>query len=200
MSKKAEHSHHDRKQPAPDAEAEPAAQQAPAETPAEPPDELKALQAERDDLLARLQRVSADYLNYQKRAQREIADAREFANAELIRNLLPVLDDMERAMEAARANHGQDDPLLVGMQLVHDKALGTLGGFGLSVIEAAGKSFDPDLHSALMEEPTDRHPPKTVLRELQKGYRLKGRTIRPAAVVVAKAPEPAKDAKQQDPK
>ena len=91
------------------------------------PEGLESLRAERDDLLARLQRVSADYLNYQKRVQRDIADAREFANAELIKSLLAVLDDMERALEAAKANHAADDPLLVGMQLVHDKAAGDAG-------------------------------------------------------------------------
>ncbi|HUS48355.1 MAG TPA: nucleotide exchange factor GrpE, partial [Phycisphaerae bacterium] len=86
------------------------------------PDELEAVKAERDDLLSRLQRVSADYLNYQKRVQKDVARAREFANEELIKALLGVLDDMERALAAARENHARDDPLLAGMQLVHDKA------------------------------------------------------------------------------
>jgi len=148
------------------------------------------LQAERDDLLARLQRVSADYLNYQKRAQRDVAEAREFANEQLIRALLPVLDDMERALQAARENHGETDPLFQGMQLVHDKALEVLGRFGLTVVEAAGKAFDPEQHAAVMQQPSDAHPPQTVIRELQKGYRLKGRTIRPSSVVVSRAPEP----------
>jgi molecular chaperone GrpE len=152
-------------------------------------DSPEALKAERDDLLGRLQRVSADYVNYQKRVHREINDAREYANAELIKGLLSVLDDMERAIEAAKANHSADDPLLRGVRLVHEKALAFLSRFGLSVVESLGKPFDPDVHSALCEEATDQQPPHTVLRELQKGYRLKGRTIRPAAVVVARAPE-----------
>jgi len=148
-------------------------------------EELAVLRAERDDLMGRLQRVSADYLNYQKRVRRDITETREFANTELIRNLLGMLDDMERALEAAGVNHAEDDPLLTGMQLVHDKAMETLGKFGLTVIEAVDKPFDPDNHSAMMQEPSDVHPPQTVLRELQKGYQLKGRTIRPAAVVVS---------------
>jgi len=156
-------------------------------------DSPKTLQSERDDLLARLQRLSADYLNYQKRVQRDISEAREFANEELIKSLLGVLDDMERALDAARANHAEDDPLLQGMQLVHDKAFETLGKFGLSAIEAAGRPFDPEKHSAMMQQPSDEYPPQTVLQELQKGYMLKGRTIRPASVVVSVSPDDMDD-------
>jgi len=156
-------------------------------------DDPAALRAERDALLERLQRVSADYLNYQKRAQRDLEQARQFANEELIKSLLGVLDDMEHALEHARANHDADDPLLKGMELVHDKALATLGAFGLEPIVAVGQPFDPEQHAAMMEEPTDQAAPGTVLRQMQSGYRLKGRTIRPASVVVAKAP-PDEDA------
>jgi len=146
------------------------------------------LQTERDDLLDRLQRVSADYANFQKRAQREKDEARHFAHAEIIKTFLPVLDDMERALEAARDNHGEDDPLFKGMQIVHDKALDILGTFGLTPIDAVGKSFDPDRHAALMQQPSEDHPPQTVLQELQKGYVLGDRTIRPSGVVVSVEP------------
>ena len=154
-----------------------------------PEDTQASVQQERDDLLGRLQRLSADYLNYQKRAQRDIDQAREFANEQLIKDLLAVLDDMERALEAARANHADDDPLLVGMQLVHDKFFETLARYGLTVIEAKDKPFDPELHQAIMRQPTDEQEPQTVLAEAVKGYQLRGRTIRPASVVVAVAPE-----------
>jgi len=159
---------------------------APSETAEAPPaDDLKALQAERDDLMERLQRVSADYLNYQKRIQRESGEQRQLASAELIKALLPVLDDMERALEAARQNHDQDDAFLQGMQLVHDKAFQTLGQFGLEAIDAAGQPFDPDLHSAVMQQPSAAHPPQNVLQEVQKRYRFKGRTLRPSGVIVS---------------
>jgi molecular chaperone GrpE len=182
---------HGRKDHEPPPPAEPPAPAAEAQPPQAPPaqETVESLRGERDDLLARLQRVSADYLNYQKRVLRDIADAREFANADLIKSLLPVLDDMERAMEAAKANHTADDPLLVGVRLVYDKALAALGRFGLSAIQAAGQPFDPHKHHALHHEPGGDQPPGVVLRELQKGYELKGRVIRPASVVVSGAGE-----------
>jgi molecular chaperone GrpE len=158
--------------------------------PEAPEDPIAALSRERDDLLARLHRVSADYLNYQKRAERDVAQAREFANEEVLKAILSVLDDMERALGAARSARDEDDPLLTGIQLVHDKVIDTLGRFGLTAIEAEGKPFDPDLHSAMMQQPTEDHPPQTVLTEVVKGYRLKGRTLRPSGVIVATAPEP----------
>jgi molecular chaperone GrpE len=193
MSRKKSKAKADQRPPAqPDADPQSAA--APAAEPqgvAEPDQQTQDLQAERDEMLARLERVSADYHNYQKRVQRDLAQAQEYAHEELMKAVLTVLDDMERALEAGRANHDADDPLLKGMQLVHDNALAALGRFGLTVIDAVGRPFDPDLHSALMQQPTDDHPPQTVLTEVQKGYRLKGRTLRPSKVVVA---APAGDA------
>jgi molecular chaperone GrpE len=169
---------------APDAEAADAAE-APGVA-----ESVEALRAERDSLLARLQRLSADYRNYQKRVQKDVEQAREYANEELMRSLLTVLDNMERALYTARENHGEEDPLYKGMQLVHEQALATLGRFGLTVIEARGQTFDPELHAAVLQEPSEEHPPLTILREVQKGYRLKGRTLRPSAVVVATPPQP----------
>ena len=148
----------------------------------------EALRAERDDLLARLQRVSADFLNYQKRVKKDIAQARQFANESLIKSLLVVLDDMDRALATAAANAKPDDPLLTGMRLVREKAMQTLAQFGLAPIEAVGRPFDPDHHAAVAQENTDEHPPNTVVRELQKGYTLRERTIRPSMVIVSKLP------------
>jgi molecular chaperone GrpE len=184
---------HGRKDHEPTPAAQPPAPPAEGDSPQAPaaPETVESLRAERDDLLARLQRVSADYLNYQKRVQRDVADAREFANADLIKSLLAVLDDMERALDAAQANHAGDDPLLVGMRLVYDKAVATLGRFGLSAIQALGQPFDPYKHHALHHEPSGEHPPGIVLQELQKGYELKGRVIRPASVVVSGPEEPS---------
>ncbi len=147
-------------------------------------DEAVNISDERDDLLARLQRVSADYLNYQKRTSREIADAHRFANAELVKDLIAVLDDMERALDHA----AEDDPLAEGMKLVHDKALEILGRHGLTPISAVGEPFDPQRHEAMMTEPTDSYDSPAVLRELQRGYEFKGRVLRPVRVVISAPP------------
>ncbi|HET6430273.1 MAG TPA: nucleotide exchange factor GrpE [Phycisphaerae bacterium] len=158
------------------------------------PEDIAALKSERDDLLSRLQRVSADYLNYQQRARRDLEAATDYANADLIRDILAVLDDMERALEAGATNHAPDDPLLAGMRLVYDKALEVLARYGLRPIEAVGQPFDPTRHEALMQQPSDQHEGEIVLSELQRGYQLKGRVLRPARVIVsappAGAPEP----------
>lgn len=164
----------------------------PAQEQAEFDQELAKVKAERYDYLARLQRVSADFVNYQKRAVREAIESRETANAELIKNLLGVLDDMERALEAAKAaGLSQDDALLKGMELVHAKALETLSRYGLAVIEAQGQPFDPQKHQAVMQMASGDVPPGSVIKELQKGYTLRGKVLRPSTVVVSKAPDEA---------
>lgn len=172
------------------ADNDPAGEQAPVSAAESDPsaDTVESLRAERDDLLSRLQRVSADYLNYQKRGQRDVETARDYANESLIRDLLPVLDDLERTMQAAAADHGEADPFYMGVQLVHDKMLEVLKRYGVERIEAAGKPFDPAHHAALMQQESDSVAPGTVLQDFVRGFTMKGRTIRPAGVVVAKAP------------
>lgn len=157
---------------------------------------VQALQAERDDLLARLQRLSADYVNYQRRAAREMADACEFANAKLLRDLLPVLDDLELAIAAAEKGGPAQDPVLSGMRLLHTKALDVLGGYGLKPIQAQGQAFDPARHHAIMQEASGEHTSPVVLRELQRGYELKGRVIRPAGVAVSRYEPEKPEAKE----
>jgi molecular chaperone GrpE len=154
-----------------------------------PREEYESLKQERDELFNRLQRLAADTQNFQKRAAREHAQAREFANEGLIKELLGVIDDMERALQAARDNHGEDNPFFQGMQLVHDKMMAVLKSHGLEPIVAEGQPFDPELHSALIQQPSEEHPPMTVLQELQRGYTLKGRAIRPAGVAVSTNPQ-----------
>lgn len=175
-------------------QAAPAAEESPQEAPeAAQADEIEKLRTERDDYLNRLQRVSADYVNYQKRVQRDVEQARAYANEQLIKDLLDVLDNMERALDAGRESHDDADPLVQGMQLVHDSMLNVLTRAGLSRIPTEGQPFDPEKHSALMRQPTDEHPPMTVVKEVIPGWELKGRPIRPAQVVVAMAPEEDSD-------
>lgn len=190
MTKSKKHKHEEEVKPQEQAVEAEVSEEAKAELTLE-----EQLQAERDDLFARLQRTAADYANYQKRVQRDISETRDFANTNLIKELLPVLDDMERALDAAKGS-AEDDPLRQGMQLVHDKALEILGKFGLERIEAAGGEFDPEKHQAILHQPTDEHPPHVVMHEVQRGYQLKGRTIRPSSVVVSKEPEQPADAEE----
>lgn len=157
-----------------------------------PEQQLDATTAERDDLLVRLQRVSADYVNYQKRVQRDIGEAHQFAVTELVKALLDVLDDLERAIEHAESNHDKDDPLLVGTNLVYQKAQAVLKRFGVEPIEGMGCPFDPSRHEAIMQQPTADAEPMTVVAQTLRGYVLNGRMIRPAKVVVA-SPLPQED-------
>ncbi|MBW2561879.1 MAG: nucleotide exchange factor GrpE [Deltaproteobacteria bacterium] len=156
------------------------------------------VEEERNGLLARLQRLAADYQNYQKRSAKDMDQARTYANESLMKELLSVLDDMERALASAKENSEQDDPLLMGMQMVSDKMLQTLGRFGLKVIEAQGQSFDPAKHLALMQQPSTDVPPMMVLQELQKGYELKDRILRPTSVIVSKEPEEEAELADED--
>ncbi len=186
--------HHQDEQHTPGPELPPDGNQPPAPAPPAPEeapvDPVAALQGERDDLLGRIQRVSADYLNYKKRIQREIDEARQFASVDLIKALLPVLDDMDRALTAWRADPGNAQALGNGMQLVQAKLIETLGRQGLlPTDDPVGKVFDPAVHSAICQQPSDG-PEHTVLEAVRKGYRLHGRTIRAAEVVVSRKPDP----------
>ncbi|MFW6155367.1 MAG: nucleotide exchange factor GrpE [Planctomycetota bacterium] len=149
---------------------------------------LESLAAERDNLLARLQRVSADYVNYQKRMERQRAEARGFIVADVVSPLFDVMDDLELAISHARENHPADDPLLVGTEMVYRKALAVFERFNVTPIETTGQTFDPSVHEAVVSQPTADAPPMTILAEVRKGYRMGDRVIRPSRVVVAAAP------------
>ena len=149
---------------------------------------LDNLHKERDDLFSRLQRISADYLNYQRRAQRDVQEARSRGVVDLAKAVISVVDDLERAIEHARANHPSDDPLLQGTEMVLANALAKLREFGVQPVATEGQPFDPQTQEALMHQPTDQAEPMTVLKEVQKGYEFNGKTIRPAKVIVAAEP------------
>ncbi len=156
------------------------------ETQAEPEqsleERLQALEAERDEYLNDLQRVAAEFENYRKRTARDRADLVARATERLVKELLPVLDDLERALEAA-AEH-EEAKLEEGVQLVHRALASALGGEGLLEIATEGP-FDPHVHEALLSQPSEGAESGTVLQVLQKGYRLGDRVLRPARVIVA---------------
>lgn len=145
-------------------------------------DRLQALEAERDEYLNDLQRVAAEFENYRKRAAREQADFATRATERLVKELLPVLDDLERALEAAAAH--EEAKLEEGVQLVQRALAAALKREGLVEIAADGP-FDPHVHEALLSQPAEDAEPGTVLEVLQKGYRLGDRVLRPARVIVA---------------
>ena len=146
-------------------------------------DELVAVAAERDQYLALAQRTQADFENYRRRSARDAALAQERGVSKLARELLPALDNLDRALEAA----DQDDPLLQGVRLVRSEFTDTLGRVGIEAFSPAGEPFDPSLHEAMAAapQPPGGAPSGTVVEVYQPGYRLGEQIIRPARVVVA---------------
>jgi molecular chaperone GrpE len=148
-----------------------------------PPADAAALRAERDELFDRLQRLAAEFDNYRKRNARENAALVERASERLVKELLPVLDDLGRALDAAEEH--EEAKLEDGVRLVHRSLAEVLARQGLAEIETDGK-FDPHVHEALLSQPSDA-PEGSVIEVVQKGYKLGDRVLRPARVVVAGA-------------
>ena len=142
------------------------------------------LAAERADLHDRLLRKQAEFDNFRRRSERDRYDFLQFAGMDLVRDLLPVLDDFERALkvECADTNYAK------GVELIHQRLSEILRKMGVEPIEAAGKPFDPNVHEAVVRFPTDEVEDQTVLEEFQKGYNFKGKLLRPAMVKVAVRP------------
>ncbi|KUK12149.1 MAG: Protein GrpE [Moorella sp. 60_41] len=166
--------------------------------PEEPPEdvttalkeELAARQEEIERLRSQLLRLRADFDNYRKRARREQLELKQTACAELVEELLPVLDNLERAMATARGG-GEEGALLSGIELVFRQLVETLGRYGLSEVKALGQPFDPAYHEAVAtEEATGPEGHNLVTEEFRKGYLLHGRLLRPALVKVALLPAP----------
>ena len=142
---------------------------------------LAALEAERDEYLTDLKRVAADFENYRKRAARDQESLVARAHERLVKELLPVLDDLERALAAAEQH--EEAKLEEGVRLVHQELAAALEREGLAEIETNGR-FDPHVHEALLSQPSEAEE-GSVLEVVQKGYRLGDRVVRPARVVVA---------------
>jgi molecular chaperone GrpE len=148
--------------------------------------EMEKLKAERDDLYNRLARATADFQNTRRRLETEMDQRMQYANSSLIRSLLPVIDNWERALNVDPAK--TDVPqVLKGLQLVHDQMMNVLKQQNVEVIApAVGTPFDPSKHEALMQQPNDEYTEPTVTQLFQNGYALPGRTLRPAQVAVSK--------------
>jgi molecular chaperone GrpE len=152
-------------------------------------DDLESLRTkaqERDQFLALLKRTQADFENYQKRNQREREQDRRYMHGAMALDLLPVLDNLERATEAAR-QAGEKGPLVQGVAMVQSQLLDMLKRHGINPIDAVGQPFDPNLHQAVMQQPSAEQPPNTVLQVLERGFLIHDRVLRPARVVVSRA-------------
>jgi molecular chaperone GrpE len=150
------------------------------------------LQNELTDIRNQLLRSQAELENFRRRMQREMQDERRFANQALLLDLLPVLDNMERAIHAAQQGP-EATGLLEGFKLLHQLLISTLNKFHCRPIQAHGVQFDPSLHQALAHVPSSEHPEGWVTHVNQPGYRLHDRVIRPAQVVVSSGPPAAEE-------
>jgi molecular chaperone GrpE len=144
-------------------------------------DQLVKVGAQRDEYLALAQRTQADFENYRKRVARDATAAQERGVAKLARELLPALDNLDRALDAAAA----EDPLLEGVRLVRSELAAALARVGIESFSPAGERFDPEQHEAIVQRPVEGAEPGSVAEVYQAGYRLNGTIIRPARVVVA---------------
>jgi molecular chaperone GrpE len=156
--------------------------------------ELRAKAAERDAFKELAQRTRADFENYQKRNQREREQERLYTNSQFALEILPVLDNLERATTAAQ-QAGEKGPLVQGVTLVRQQFLDLLKRHGVTPIDAAGKPFDAGMHQALAQQPTAEVPPGTVMQVVEQGYLHHGRVLRPAKVIVSKKPDAESSAK-----
>lgn len=137
----------------------------------------------RDDHL----RMMAELRNVTQRAQREKQEALRYAEADFAKELLVVLDDLDRTLESI--NSDDDAPAIAeGVRIVHEHFLKVLRGRQIDPIKALGEPFDPELHEALMQQPSERYPAQTVMQELSRGYKMRERVIRPTKVVVSSGP------------
>jgi len=163
---------------------------------------LKAL-LKKNELLGKLQRVTADYLNFQKRVPRQIADAIEYEKKSVIKTLLPILDNLEHTIQNTSTACGEParpelvegveptqnaEALVKGIKIIYDQMVYALKLHNVERIKAVGEKFDPSLHEAITQKADPQHPADIVLEELQKGYRLNGQVIRPSRVIVNKLP------------
>lgn len=148
----------------------------------EPKDELAQQKALADDYYNRLLRMQADFENFKRRVRQEKEEFYKYASESLMLQLLPVVDNFERAL-AAGGDDGKN--LLTGIQMIERQLKEVLQKEGLQAIETVGQEFDPNLHDAVMQVESDEYSANTCVEELQKGYRLKDKVIRPAMVKVA---------------
>ncbi len=171
---------------------------------AEPETDLQRAERERDEFKDKWLREKAEAQNQARRLRADRDEAVHLANVHFARSLLAVVDDLERTLEAAQAEgvaskkRTNAAALIEGVRIVYDHLLKVLGEHHVERIEAVGQPFDPTCHEAMTQQPSADHPNGTVLQEVQKGYRLKERVLRPARVIISSAPPDAEPAGEVD--
>jgi len=150
---------------------------------------LETKEKEAGETYDRLLRVSAEFDNFKKRSTREMDEYRKFANQSLIKEMLSVVDNLELAMNSTNGHKAIDKDLLQGLEMTHKEILKVFEKFNVKPIDAIGQPFDPAFHEAVMQEETNDSPKNTVINELQRGYMIHDRLLRPSMVVVAKPKE-----------
>lgn len=148
-------------------------------------EELETVRADLKDYHERYMRALADLENFKKRTIKEKQEYIQYANADLIRSFLSVLDNFERAIESGKITN-EFEPFYKGVRMIYDELKRVLEREGLQQLSALGEEFNPEKHEAVVALESDDHPPNTIVDELQKGYVLKDRIIRPAKVAVSK--------------
>ena len=146
-------------------------------------DELEALRQERDGLREQILREKAEFANYQKRTRAQADVDRQYAVTGIAGDLLEVIDNFDRALEAARSAGASS--IVEGLGMVERQLVAVLAKHGIVPIEALGKPFDPNMHEALMQQPSAEHPEGTVTSELARGWRIRDRVLRPSRVAVS---------------
>ncbi len=150
-------------------------------------DPTASLQADLDRFRDLAMRSQADFENYKKRSAREKEEAIKYANTSLLEKLVPIIDNFELGLAAAKSE-GEQSPIYSGMNLVLKQLNDFLIANGLQPVETVGQKFDPNLHEAIAREPSEEFPEGTVIRQARRGYRFKDRLLRPATVVVSSGP------------
>ncbi|MEM6731217.1 MAG: nucleotide exchange factor GrpE [Myxococcota bacterium] len=149
-------------------------------------DEPEAANESQQELKEQMLRLAADFDNYRKRSRREVDDAKRFGIEALLRDVLPVMDNFERAL--ATTPEDDDHPLVQGIKMVKKQFIDVLDQYGVKGFDSLGLSFDPELHEALSQMPSAEHGAGTILNEHERGYMIHDRLLRPARVVVAMPP------------
>jgi molecular chaperone GrpE len=155
-------------------------------------EQVEKLTAEKDELFAKLQRLSADYANYQKRSAKQISESIAYEKESVIKSLLPVLDNFEHTLSGAESLEDAES-LRKAVKIIYDQMLAVLKNHGIEQIDSVGQKFDPSCHEAMMQKAEPDKEDMIILEEFLKGYRLGEKVLRPGRVIVNKLPAQPQD-------